>query len=83
MARYAILSETTRFDGNKIYNVILEADDGYQETQTYVGESEDVLVNALEHFNAEWTALKTKSQEVVEPVFVEIESTPSADNAGV
>lgn len=76
--KYAILNQTTREDGQTIYEVILEADDGYQETQTYVGQTEQVLTDAVEHFNTERAKLVASQQAQLEgqisaPQFVNVD----------
>ena len=77
MSAYAILSQEPCGEQTK-YTVILRADDGYQETQQYVGD-EKTLVEAATSFNEAWMAQKKESQEIAdidtqveEPKFVEV-----------
>lgn len=82
MPKYAILKETPREDKKTLYDVILMADDGYQETQQYVGD-EKTLEAATTHFNAERVKMVDAAdakavedaipvEEKAEPQFVEV-----------
>lgn len=82
--KYSILKETAREDGRTLYDVILEADDGYQETQQYIGDL-TTLEEATRNLNethlaqvAELEAAQLPKEEVVveEPKFVEVPSLP-------
>lgn len=81
MPKYAILKETP-FKDQTLYEVVLQADDGYSETQQYVGD-EKTLIAAAQHFNAERmkmvSAVDVQAEEdakpveeQAEPVFVEV-----------
>lgn len=70
MPKYAILSETDAGKLGKKYEVILEADDGYQETQVYIG-NEQTLVSAAKHMNEEHVKqMEDAELEAPSPVFV-------------
>ena len=76
-ASYAILNSTEQADGSILYEVILKAEDGYQETQKYVGDSsQSVLVAAAQHMNdehmAQVAAIPPKDAVPEEPVFVPV-----------
>lgn len=78
MPSYSILSQEP-FAGETKYKVILKTDDGYEETQEYVGD-ETTLEAAATHLNDTWQAIKPVEivgeiqpvEEAPEPVFVEV-----------
>lgn len=73
MPSYQIISQ----DGDK-NTVILTADDGYSETQTYVGDA-SVLEEATRHFNQERLASQLPPDKPAETEPVEVSDPASAD----
>lgn len=62
---YEIISQCPR-GSETLYSIVLKADDGYEETQQYVGDL-DTLDAASKHFNSErlaWVAKNTVAQPV-------------------
>lgn len=82
--KYGIISQEKRhLDGKDgvIYQIILEADNGYQETQEYFvadgKKAEGVLENAVKVFNdgvvkANAEAVKEETEVAVEPEMIEV-----------
>lgn len=71
---YEILSQKP-LNGSTLYTIVLKADDGYQETQQYVGDVK-TLEAADKHFNSERLAYVASL-----PSVTGIDTTPT-DNVG-